>query len=385
MIRKKITPRTDWQRTLEAQGCYYHTIDGQQYWDESKCYEFTSKEVDMIDDVTKELHSMCLMHVEEVVTAGDYFGYDFSDDTIALIEKSWQNQHPSIYGRFDLGYNVERGQIKLYEYNADTPTSLPETSIFQWNWLQDIGIEGDQFNSVDERLKEAFVNFLPSSERNYGRLYFAGSQATGHEDWGNLHYLVNCATEAGLDATIIPIDQIGWSDVSSCFTDMNNKEILWLFKLYPWEYIQTEDFGKYIPVSSTLFVEPAWKMLLSTKALLPLLWGKNAGHPNLLAAMPDDDKPITKWIRKPTYGREGANVSEVIFERKVNTEKSTSFNPDYDRSGYVLQEAFDPTVFDGVTPVIGSWIINNQTAGMGIREDRGFTTNMSRFIPHYFL
>ena len=41
--------------------------------------------------------------------------------------------------------------------------------------------------------------------------------------------------------------------------------------------------------------------------------------------------------------------------------------------------------FDGNYPVIGSWIIGDDAAGIGIREDdTPITRNTSRFVPHYF-
>jgi glutathionylspermidine synthase len=40
---------------------------------------------------------------------------------------------------------------------------------------------------------------------------------------------------------------------------------------------------------------------------------------------------------------------------------------------------------DGKTAVIGSWLIDGEPAGMGIRESEGMiTTNVSRFVPHLF-
>ena len=39
----------------------------------------------------------------------------------------------------------------------------------------------------------------------------------------------------------------------------------------------------------------------------------------------------------------------------------------------------------GRYPVIGAWIVGDEAAGMGIREDATpVTTNVSRFIPHFF-
>lgn len=41
--------------------------------------------------------------------------------------------------------------------------------------------------------------------------------------------------------------------------------------------------------------------------------------------------------------------------------------------------------FGGRYPVIGSWIVGDEPAGMGIREDATpITTNASHFLPHYF-
>jgi glutathionylspermidine synthase len=40
---------------------------------------------------------------------------------------------------------------------------------------------------------------------------------------------------------------------------------------------------------------------------------------------------------------------------------------------------------DGITGVLGSWLIDGEPAGMGIRESSGpVTTNTSRFVPHLF-
>ena len=102
----------------------YHTINGKEYWNESACYEFSAKEIDRIEDATQELHNMCLVYVDFVVKNGLYdSNYNFDDYTKTLIEHSWNAGHKSLYGRFDLGID-KNGNIKMFEYNADTPTSL---------------------------------------------------------------------------------------------------------------------------------------------------------------------------------------------------------------------------------------------------------------------
>ena len=51
----------------------------------------------------------------------------------------------------------------------------------------------------------------------------------------------------------------------------------------------------------------------------------------------------------------------------------------------VYQKLASLAVSDGNTAVIGSWLIDGEPAGMGIRESSGtVTTNTSRFVPHLF-
>jgi len=39
----------------------------------------------------------------------------------------------------------------------------------------------------------------------------------------------------------------------------------------------------------------------------------------------------------------------------------------------------------GKTAVFGSWLIDGESAGMGVRESRGLiTNNTSSFVPHLF-
>jgi glutathionylspermidine synthase len=51
----------------------------------------------------------------------------------------------------------------------------------------------------------------------------------------------------------------------------------------------------------------------------------------------------------------------------------------------VWQRYIEPPVFDGMYPVVGSWIIGSTSHGMGIRESATpITDNRSPFVPHYF-
>ncbi len=82
-----------------------------------------------------------------------------------------------LYGRFDFAYDGRN--IKMLEYNADTPTGLLEASVAQWLWIEQVsGIANrDQFNSIHEDLIKRWKTILPRDSH----VHFAASQEAGRE------------------------------------------------------------------------------------------------------------------------------------------------------------------------------------------------------------
>jgi glutathionylspermidine synthase len=383
--RERIPVRPGWQQRLEEAGCYFHTIDGKPYWRDDAAYVLSSADVDRIEDAANELHNMCLELAADVVRRGDYQGYGFPDEVRQLVETSWSMREPGLYGRFDLGLGAD-GALKLWEYNADTPTALPEAAVWQWHALQDRGWP-EQFNSIHEALLVRWPTVVTHKVDDVPkRLHFAAMQNGQHEDWGNVHYLLETAAEAGFDVSSINIEEIGWN--GQTFTDIHERPIELLFKLYPWEWMMADEFGWNVHQAKALIIEPAWKMLWSTKALLPLLWQRHPNHPLLLEAYTEQEFGALyhgrgDWVRKPLLGREGANVSRVRADGKAYV--ASDVIPQYDNHGYVLQRWHEPQAFDGNVPVLGAWVIGDRACGLGIREDTSaITTNASCFVPHYF-
>jgi glutathionylspermidine synthase len=55
----------------------------------------------------------------------------------------------------------------------------------------------------------------------------------------------------------------------------------------------------------------------------------------------------------------------------------------YGEEGFIYQELAELPNFDGNFALIGSWIIGQEAAGIGIRESNHLITdNGSRFLPH---
>lgn len=375
MRRETIAPRPGWQAKVEQLGFDYYVLDGKAYWTEQACYAFTADQVDELEASTAELHGLCLQAVEHVVASRLWERFRIPPAWGDYIETVWRRADPTICGRFDLAYDGS-GAPKLLEYNADTPTALYEAAVVQWYWLKDVKPDADQFNSIHEKLIEAWRGVLRRLPPE-GLVHFARFEEQP-EDLATSEYLRDTALQAGLAGKPLTIAQIGWN--GRRFTDPDEMPIQVLSKLYPWEWMARESFGAHVLGDTTAFLEPAWKMILSNKMLLPLLWEGFPGHRNLLPAFEAEHADLRgSFVRKPIFGREGHNVTVVapgVFD---------TAGGEYGAEGYVWQ-AYQPLPsFDGNHALVGSWVIAGEPAGIGMREDeRRITHNTSRFVPHYF-
>ena len=376
MKRHLIAPRNGWQQKVEEIGFSFHSLES-PYWDESVYYELSMAEVDTLEKATNDLWEISLNAVQHVIDNQLYHKFHIPEWFIPHIERSWNDDAPAIYGRFDFAF--KNGRPKLLEFNADTPTSLFESSVVQWEWLQDFNPDLDQFNSIHEKLI-AYWSYL----REYlhpGILHFTTAKDSA-EDLTTTEYLRDCAIQAGLDTKFLFLDEIGWDTTFPRFLDLEEVIIKNIFKLYPWEWLVHEDFGKNIDKdrSQAFWIEPSWKMILSSKAILPILWRLNHGHDNLLEAYFEDEKELagSTFARKPLLSREGANI-QLINQGKLLAETSG----EYGEEGYIYQELCTLPDFGGNYPLIGSWVVGQESAGIGIRESKTLITdNLSRFVPH---
>uniref|UniRef100_A0A486XVR7 Similarity with glutathionylspermidine synthase, group 1 n=1 Tax=Rheinheimera sp. BAL341 TaxID=1708203 RepID=A0A486XVR7_9GAMM len=378
MKRVNSAPRPGWKAFAESVGFNFHTFDGEPYWDESAFYQFSLEQIEQdLEQPTEELHQMALDLVDDIVSDEQKLQQlaippKFWDAVLA----SWRAKEPHLYGRMDFSYSG-KGPAKLLELNYDTPTSLFETGFFQWVWLEDQLMRGevpqgaDQFNSLQDKLQQAF------SQLNLPQPFYFASVTESIEDKGTVDYLMDIALQAGVNCRYIQLEQLG--DIDGQLVDLDGFPIQGLFKLYPWEFMLQEDFASTILTSQTQFIEPLWKCLLSNKGILPLLWQKYQGHPNLLPAFFDDGSALQNgWVRKPIFSREGANIELLTADGKTFKQDGP-----YNDSGYIRQQLAPLPKFGDSYTLIGSWLVGDSAAGICIREDNSLITkDSSRFVPH---
>jgi glutathionylspermidine synthase len=219
------------------------------------------------------------------------------------------------------------------------------------------------------------------------------SEETSGEDRMTVAYLMDTVVQAGYEAIELIVEDIVLDDGDGRFYDQQGRHLDVVFKLYPWEWLIDDEFGPAVLADQlrpggTTWIEPAYKMLWSTKALLPVLWQLFGTDPvlgrYLLPAYFADEMPSSwrDYVRKPLWGREGANVA-VIRDGDVVEELPGR----YGTEGFVVQEFRPLPDFPGVDgphhPVLGAWLVDGEPAGLGIRESDGLITdNLSYFVPH---
>lgn len=289
--------RDDWKEAIEEQGLTYWPTelpDGtiRSYWREGPYYAFSLAEIDQIIVDAKTLFDM-------FIEAGDYIlAHPEIMDKMCIpnwvrnqIKQGWDrretNGEPidwgSVYGRIDVRYGGDSlldttsndqqdraddtlGRIRLYEFNADTPTSLLESAIIQWMWHEDTKQGDDQWNEIYESLVEAWKRNLGFVEQELGHkpvVYFVHTaydnlvpehahlepdinpNECSYEDLQNIRVLMEACKQAGYDTELRYIQEVHLGEDKRFYDGRDEgadkRHIDVVFKLYPWEFMVLEE------------------------------------------------------------------------------------------------------------------------------------------------
>ena len=114
------------------------------------------------------------------------------------------------------------------------------------------------------------------------------------ESEGTAKYLERVAKTALIEAKIGDISSLEFNYSNDCeqvLPTIQNQKGGHLLKMYPFEWIAAEvqkDDLLAEDLAEIDTLEPAWKLIIGNKAILPLLWKMFPNHPNLLPAYFDD-------------------------------------------------------------------------------------------------
>lgn len=372
---------------LESIGFSWHTDeDGSDYID-NKLVCVKENEANAYYEAVNELYDMFIAAAQEVIDKNRFDELGIPFNLIDAIKMSWENEvHWHLYGRFDLAGGLDGKAIKLIEFNADTPTALFESAILQWAILkQNKRDESSQFNSIYECLMDNFKRLVTLDENveNFDEVYegwkiLFSSIAGNKEEEMTTKLLEHIAKEAGFVTNFSYVDEVEFSE-EGIFKNGENYE--YWFKLIPWEDIAIEEgelamlLTQMMRNQKAIILNPAYTLLFQSKGILKILWELYPNHPLLLETK---DKPLEgkSYVKKPVFGREGANIS-VVKEGKILHE---NIGP-YANNAFIYQEYTELNSYENEYYQAGVFFAY-EGCGLGFRKGGLILDNSSKFVGH---
>lgn len=372
---------------LESIGFSWHTdSDGSDYIsDELVCVN--SNEANAYYEAANELYDMFIAAAQNVIDNDRFDELAIPFNLRDIIKISWENEvHWHLYGRFDFAGGIDGKPIKLLEFNADTPTMLFESAILQWALLKQNNMdERSQFNNIYEALMDNFKRLItlnddPSSFEEYyqGWKILFSSIANNQEEILTTKLLEHIAKEAGFHTHFAYVDEVEFNENEGIFKDGQNYE--YWFKLIPWEDIAIEEgelaalLTQIMKNQKAIILNPAYTLLFQSKGIMKILWELYPNHPLLLETK---DKPLSgkSYVKKPIFGREGANVS-IIKNDEVICENQGPY-----QNNFIYQEFVELNEYNKEYYQAGVFFAY-EGCGLGFRKGSMILDNTSKFVGH---
>lgn len=385
---KKLNPLDD--STLEEIGFSWHTDEDGSKYVSDELVEITSQEAEAYYTATNEIYDMYVEAAEYVIENDLFFDLGIPFNLVDTIKKSWENDvHWHIYGRFDLAGGIDGQDIKLIEFNADTPTSLFETALLQWALLNHNNMdENKQFNNVYEAISNNFKRLitlfddLESFDDKYdGWKILFSSISRNEEEEATTKLLQQMATDAGFNTSFEYLENTHF-DENGIFDGDENKYEYW-FKLYPWEDVAHDEpelattLTNIMNSQEAIILNPAYTLLFQSKGMLKILCDLFPESQYLLKTSYEQLEGV-KQVEKTIFGREGANT-RIIDSNGSTVEK---LDGPYDNYKKVYQEYVDfPKDSKGNKYQAGVFFAY-EACGVSFRKGSEIMDNMSKFVGH---
>ncbi|MEM9835187.1 MAG: glutathionylspermidine synthase family protein [Bacteroidota bacterium] len=222
-----------------------------------------------------------------------------------------------LVGRFDFAGGLDGLPIKLIEFNADTCSLLPETTTLQPEMISRARQRAGTnllLSSLSARLK----TIAKHPELSGTAMLLAD---LGHDDdFHNAHVVARAAKDARWEsAQHMLLERVIFDPDAAMMVDTNGGESIVydvLFKFFPWEFAFVEEpelgevLAEMVMKRLVKVLNPAWSMLLQSKALLALAWERYPQHPLLLeTTLSTAALKTNHYVRKPFFGRAGENIA----------------------------------------------------------------------------
>ncbi|EAL8903173.1 glutathionylspermidine synthase family protein [Campylobacter upsaliensis] len=372
---------------LESIGFSWHTDeDGSDYLD-NRFICVSKNEANAYYEAANELYDMFIAAAQNVIDNDRFDELGIPFNLIDAIKMSWGNEvHWHLYGRFDFAGGLDGKPIKLIEFNADTPTSLFESAILQWAMLKQNNLDEHlQFNSIYESLMDNFKRLITLDEsveefeEHYrGWKILFSSVAGNKEEELTTKLLAHIAKDAGFECDFAYVDEVEFGE-EGIFKNGVNYE--YWFKLIPWEEIAIEEgelamlLTQIMRNQKAIILNPAYTLLFQSKGILKILWELYPNHPLLLES---SYEPLQgkDFVKKPMFGREGANISIIKDDVKLQE----NIGP-YGNNKMIYQQYYELNSSENEYYQAGVFFAY-EGCGLGFRKGGLIIDNASKFVGH---
>jgi len=386
---KKLQPLTD--EYLESIGFVWHTDEDNTSYISDEIISINETEANAYYEAVNELYEMFCEAGEHVIENNLFHEINIPFNLVDVIKQSWEDDvHWHLYGRFDLAGGLDGKPIKLIEFNADTPTSLFETSIIQWAMLKFNGLdEASQFNSLYEALGNNFKRLITLESdvskfeeyyKDLGWKILFSSISSSTEDINTTKLLQHIATEAGFNTDFEYMEDVGFNE-NGIFKGEESFEF-W-FKLIPWEDIAIDEselsliLTEIMNNKKAIIFNPAYTLMFQSKGFMKILWDLYPNHPLLLETSFEPLEGV-KQVEKRCFGREGANIKIIEEDGSIDVETAG----DYEGHKAIYQEYTElPTDDQGNSYQAGVFYVY-EGAGLGFRKGSKILDDYAKFVGH---
>ncbi len=382
-------PDSDAFNRIEDQGFAWFLDDENEEYITNEAILLTRAEGNALLQAASDCYNLFTNGLEYVIAGNLWNQLGIPEAAIPLIKYSWQHKHPHLLGRFDFGGGLDGIATKLIEFNADTCTGLPESTLFQ-DWLQE-AVRQDYKGQINYLISDLQKNLtalrLAYPEREPNLLL----TSLGYiEDQLNLEIIKMAAEQAGFYVAYSDLEQVVF-DEDAVLLETENEgayhKFDFVYKLVPWEFIIFEEpellevLNDLVINHGLILMNPAYSIVFQAKRFMSILY-KLYPAESLLLSTYNEKTPFAgrAFVEKVNFGRLGENI-RIYDNRGEMVEENDG---DFDQEEKVFQQlASMYRDEDGDIYQAGVYISNGKPSCISFRRRDGLIIDDdAEFISH---
>lgn len=307
----------------------------------------------------------------------------------------------SYFTRLDL--IVNNGEIKVIEINCDTPTGYLETSVANQIICEDQGYKTP--NELELNIFRAWRMIEKAYDIEGEKIYFT-SYGENEEDKQTVLFNMY---HSGVKAEYIAVEDITIDE--NGLYDLNDNKIENLYRLYPLEFLPTDEdangkpigkmFLDHIASGNVKIINPPSAFMMQSKAVMAIIWEFFENTRTDIFSITElldisryflptyfDNERFEKhkipYVQKPIFGREGGGVKILDENQKIVEKDEEDWYSEWTQifQSYVEMPNYTLDTWAGEYTgklLVGSFYIGGEPSGIFLRVGEKITGNLSMF------